>query len=111
MVRRLRLGPASLALCSVLIAMLSARSRVRLGASARSAITILYEMVSIDESDKLGTRISSQGQTLYSISAIFILCTSLVNMSTSVWLFGKKITGFGWTWMGFGLSGSKACLS
>jgi hypothetical protein len=24
------------------------------------------------------------------------LCTSLVNKSTSVWPFGRKITGFGW---------------
>jgi hypothetical protein len=38
-------------------------------------------------------------------------CTSLVNKSTSVWQFGKKVTGFGWALIGLGLLGLKACLS
>jgi hypothetical protein len=40
-----------------------------------------------------------------------VFCTSLVNKSTSVWRFAKKVTGFGWALAGFGASRLKACLS
>ena len=50
MVRRLRLGPASLCVRLALIAMLSWQGKAILGVVILCAITILYEMVFIDPS-------------------------------------------------------------